>query len=253
MLLFSLVTGLFFLVLLLNQRWFPRSSFKFQTAVLSVLPCDVPSTAVCDSESIKCFPGAASKFSLKRFSLYRWLQLLLVWFYIVGSTVVASLYINSCIIASFPLPFVRNFCLRVLPSLSMCMFSLFLFLIIISRLFALLLLLLLLLFWIKDKSTAFCEAKGASWAKGFRLLTDFKSFLFVITNQHFRSTHNLPNSVDRGISRRGKASPNLLAVTIYIIMLLRLKTCEALPSLSSRLHAVLCRHKYNIVSAGVWH
>jgi hypothetical protein len=35
--LLSFVTGLFFLVLMLNQRWFSRSGFKFQIAVLSLL------------------------------------------------------------------------------------------------------------------------------------------------------------------------------------------------------------------------
>ena len=39
-----------------------RSGFKFHTAVLSVLMCDVPSRAVFRSESTDCFPGTASKF-----------------------------------------------------------------------------------------------------------------------------------------------------------------------------------------------
>jgi hypothetical protein len=129
----------------------------------------------------------------------------------------------------------------------------FLFLIISGLFVLLLLLLLLLLSWIKYKSTAFCEKKAAGLAKGFQFLTEFRRFLFVITNQCFRSPHSLPTNVDRGISSRGKAGPNLMAVTIYVIMLLRLRTCEALPSLSLRLHAVVRRHKYNTVSAGVWH
>ena len=41
-----------------------RSGFKFHTAVLSVL-CDVPSTAVCFSESIECFPAMVSRFFSK--------------------------------------------------------------------------------------------------------------------------------------------------------------------------------------------
>jgi hypothetical protein len=41
-----------------------RSGFSFQTAVLSVL-CDVPSTAVCFSESIEFFHGMVSKFFSK--------------------------------------------------------------------------------------------------------------------------------------------------------------------------------------------
>jgi hypothetical protein len=33
-----------------------------------------------------------------------------------------SLYMNSCILASFPLHFARHFCLQVLPHLSACVF-----------------------------------------------------------------------------------------------------------------------------------
>ena len=43
------------------------------------------------------------------------------------------LHINSCILASFPIPFAQHFCLWVLPHLSVCIFF---FLIIISVLFA---------------------------------------------------------------------------------------------------------------------
>ena len=61
----SLVTGLFFLVLLLNQRWFPP--LRLQTSHCSTfrIMCDVPSIAVFCSESIEYFPGTASKFFLK--------------------------------------------------------------------------------------------------------------------------------------------------------------------------------------------
>ena len=48
----SLVTGLFFLVLLLNQLWSPPSDFSFHTAVLSLL-YDVPIAAVLCRESIE--------------------------------------------------------------------------------------------------------------------------------------------------------------------------------------------------------
>ena len=68
--------------------------------------------------------------------LIHWLQLLLVQSYISGSTFVVSLYINFRILTSFPLPFAQHFCLRVLPHLSVCMSSIFCFLIIISGLFA---------------------------------------------------------------------------------------------------------------------
>ena len=61
----SLVTGLFFLVLLLNQRWSPL--FRLQASHCSTfrIMCDVPSIAVFCSESIECFPGTVSKFFLK--------------------------------------------------------------------------------------------------------------------------------------------------------------------------------------------
>jgi len=47
------------------------------------------------------FPNFSLSFSL----LFQWLKLLLVQSYISGSTFVASLYIISCILTSFPLPF----------------------------------------------------------------------------------------------------------------------------------------------------
>jgi len=60
-----LLRGLFFLVLLLNQRWFPP--LRLQASHCSTLPimCDVPSIAAFCSEFIECFPGTASKFFLK--------------------------------------------------------------------------------------------------------------------------------------------------------------------------------------------
>jgi len=61
----SLVTGLFFLVLLLNQQWSP--SLRLQASHCSTfrIMCDVPSIAVFCNESKECFPGTASKFFLK--------------------------------------------------------------------------------------------------------------------------------------------------------------------------------------------
>ena len=61
----SLVTGLFFLVLLLNQRW--SLSLRLQASHCSTfrIMCDVPSIAVFCCESIECFPGTSSKFFLK--------------------------------------------------------------------------------------------------------------------------------------------------------------------------------------------
>ena len=61
----SLVTGLFFLVLLLNQRWSPPLRLQVSHCSTFRIMCDVLSTAVFCSESIKCFPGKASKCFLK--------------------------------------------------------------------------------------------------------------------------------------------------------------------------------------------
>jgi len=69
------------------------------------------------------FPNFSLSFPL----LFHWLQLLLVQSYISGSTLILSLYINSYILTSFLLPFAQYFCLRVLPHLSVCIFSLFCF------------------------------------------------------------------------------------------------------------------------------
>jgi len=61
----SLVTGLFFLVLLVNQRWSPPHTLQASHCSTFRIMCDVPSTTVFCSESIECFPGIASKFFLK--------------------------------------------------------------------------------------------------------------------------------------------------------------------------------------------
>ena len=61
----SLVTGLFFLVLLLNQMWSPP--FKLEASHCSTfrIMCVVPSIAAFCIESIERFPGTVSKFFLK--------------------------------------------------------------------------------------------------------------------------------------------------------------------------------------------
>ena len=61
----SLVTGLFFLVLLLNQRCSPPLRLQASHCSTFRIMCDVPSMAVFCSESIKCFPGTVSKFFLE--------------------------------------------------------------------------------------------------------------------------------------------------------------------------------------------
>jgi len=62
-----LVTGLFFLVLLLNQRWSPLLTLQASHYSIFRIMCDFPSIAVFCSESIECFPGTVSKFFLKLF------------------------------------------------------------------------------------------------------------------------------------------------------------------------------------------
>ena len=61
----SLVTGLFFLVLLLNQRWSTPLRLQASHCRTIRITCDIPSLAVFCSESIECFPGTALKFFLK--------------------------------------------------------------------------------------------------------------------------------------------------------------------------------------------
>ena len=60
-----LVTGPFFLVLFLNQRWTP--SLRFQVSHCSTFRsmCDVPSIAVFCKKSIECVPGIACRFFCK--------------------------------------------------------------------------------------------------------------------------------------------------------------------------------------------
>jgi len=60
-----LVTGLFFLVLLLNQRWSPPLRLQASHCSTFRIMCDVPSIVVFSCESIECFPGIVSKFFLK--------------------------------------------------------------------------------------------------------------------------------------------------------------------------------------------
>ena len=79
------------------------------------------------SESIECFPGTASKFFLKLLVTIPVVPFITGMIVHFSSTFVVSLYINSCVLTSFPLPFAQHFCLQVLPHLSVCMFSLFCF------------------------------------------------------------------------------------------------------------------------------
>jgi len=107
----------FFPVLLLNQRWSPPLTLQASHCSTFRILCDVPSTAVFCSESIECFPGIVSKFFLK-------LLVTIPVAPIITGTIVhfrfhirQSLYINSCILTSFPLHFAKHLLLLLLLSL----------------------------------------------------------------------------------------------------------------------------------------
>jgi hypothetical protein len=70
MLLLSLVTGLFFPLLLLNQRWPPPLRLQVSHCSTFRIMCDVPSIAVFCRESVECFPGIAFRFFLKLYYYY---------------------------------------------------------------------------------------------------------------------------------------------------------------------------------------
>ena len=132
----SLVTGLFFLVLLLNQRWSPPLRLQASHCSTFRIMCDVPSIAVFCNESIECFPGTASKFFLKL------LVTIPVAPIIIGIIVhfrfhIRCISIHKLLYFNF---FSASFCTTFLSagiatSISVHVFS-FLFLIIISGLFA---------------------------------------------------------------------------------------------------------------------
>ena len=61
----SLVTGLFFLALLPNQRRSPPLRLPVSDCSTYHIMCDIPSITVFWSESIECVPGMASKFFFK--------------------------------------------------------------------------------------------------------------------------------------------------------------------------------------------
>ena len=86
--------------------------------------CDVPSIAVFCSESIECFPGIVSKFFVK-------LLVTIPVAPIITGTIVHFRFNIRCISIHkllcfnfFSASFAQHFCLRVLPHLSVCMFSL---------------------------------------------------------------------------------------------------------------------------------
>ena len=107
-----------FLVLLLSLRCSPLLLLQVSDSSTFHIMCDVPSIAVFCSESVECFPGTASKFFLKRLVTIPVAPIINGITVHFGSTFVASLYTNCCILTSFPVPFAQHFCLRVLPHLS---------------------------------------------------------------------------------------------------------------------------------------
>src|SRR5215475_11971158 len=133
---YYLVTGLFFLVIHLNQQRSPPLRLQASHCSTFRIMCDVPSTAVFCSESIECFPGTASKFFLKLLITVPLAPI------VTGIIVhfrfhICYIYIHKLLYFNF---FSASFCTTFLSvgiatSISVHVFP-FLFLIIISGLFA---------------------------------------------------------------------------------------------------------------------
>ena len=132
----SLVTGLFSLVLLLNQRWSPPLRLQASHCSTFRIMCDIPSIAVLCSESIECFPGTPSKFFLQLLVTIPVAPVIIgiivhFRFHIRYISIHKLLYFNL-FSASFCTTFLSA---GIATSISVDVFS-FLFLIIISGLFA---------------------------------------------------------------------------------------------------------------------
>ena len=84
----SLVTGLLFPVLLVNQRWSLLLRLQVSDCSTFRIMCDVPRIAVFCSEPIECFPGTASKFFLKL------LVTILMATIIIGIIIIIIIFIN---------------------------------------------------------------------------------------------------------------------------------------------------------------
>jgi len=131
-----LVTGLFVLVILLNQQWSPPLRLQASHCSTFCIMCDVPSIAVFCNESIVCFPGTASKFFLK--------LLITIPVAPIITGIIVHFKFHICCICVHKLLyfnfFSSSFCTTFLSasiatSISVHVFS-FLFLIIVSGLFA---------------------------------------------------------------------------------------------------------------------
>jgi hypothetical protein len=108
-------------VVVCSSRYFPWTTGAPHHSHCSTsrTMCDVATISVCCSESIECFPGIAYRFVLKLFVTIPVAPIIIGIILHFSSTFAVSLYINCWILTSFPLPFVWNFCLPVLPHLSM--------------------------------------------------------------------------------------------------------------------------------------
>jgi len=71
----SPVTGLFFLVLPLKQRWSPPLTLQSSHCINFCNMCDLPSTADFCMLSSECFATRASKFSLSFSLLFQWYKI----------------------------------------------------------------------------------------------------------------------------------------------------------------------------------
>ena len=118
-----LVTGLLFPILLLNQRWSPPLRLQASHCSTFRVMCDVPSIAVFFSESIECFLGIASIFFFKP-------SVTIPVAPVITSMIAHFVFHIRCVsihqllyLTSFPLPFARHFCQRVLPHLSVSFFD----------------------------------------------------------------------------------------------------------------------------------
>ena len=121
-----LVTGLFFLVLLLKQRWSPTLRLQASHCSTFRIMCDVPRIAVFFLVNLECFPGTVSKF------FFRLLVTIPVAPIITGIIVhfrfhIRCISVHNHLYFNF---FSASFCTTFLSAgiaTSVCMFSLFCF------------------------------------------------------------------------------------------------------------------------------
>jgi hypothetical protein len=134
LILLSLIAGIFFVVLFLNQGRPPPLRLQVLHSNTFLTMCSVPIMNVFCTESIKCFPGIASRFYFTLFHTISVTQIITgiivqLRFYICYFSIPKLMYFNF-----FSLSFARYFCLPVLPHQSIL--HILFFLIIISGLYA---------------------------------------------------------------------------------------------------------------------